>query len=732
MIYYGTVISEKDIDLIENVDFEIETCGINAKVKAIHHIVNPTSNPLNATITTTFDDECSVIGFVMENDKVITSELKKKEEAKQEQSDATSSGYSSTVMEKTDDTTFSLSLGLLQPHKLVKVTIEYLTQLQTNEDGVVIKLQSPIQKKVPFSINLTGTTSFKFKGELTGEEEIEINKEVNGIIIMKDEDTDEIVTSSTFVNKEEEGDIEVIFVCDRSGSMNGDGITALKETLQLFLRQLPLDCKFNIISFGSSFDSMFPSSIQYNDQSLEQSSKKITTFSANYGGTNMYGPLEKAMKQKCHIIALTDGSLSDKAKVLQLCKQDKDNVVHSVGLGRNVDIQTVRDMARLTGGISVISKNPKHLKSAVSKITQRILTPTLSDINIKWSLQGDSYPKNIAKMNNNLSVYLSLNDDIDNEQLKSLTCTLNGKIGDKIITLTNTNPSITNGILLHQLLAAQKIKEAETNNDIATAVKLSLRYNVLSRHTAFIAIDKSSKHEVKDIKVVKLNDIKYHYNANMPTFGGRGGRMANTTTRRSAGKPRKLAKMSDSDKEKKTSQPPILVEDSNEERVIGSSCPINAARDLQCVMTPEMKRKSDFAPISGLQEKQVEMQLDKKKHLKKKSKGKDEVHSFGNVPAEKVNDNDMLLNNLIQLQKADGRFINMDMYYPTIKNIITKYSSINQDLIQTFFATQIFIIKFSNDKVQWSLLVKKANKFLLKNPIEDTIKNEIISLVKSL
>jgi hypothetical protein len=38
---------------------------------------------------------------------------------------------------------------------------------------------------------------------------------------MRDEDTDEVALSSTFINKEkEDSEVKVIFVCDRSGSMD--------------------------------------------------------------------------------------------------------------------------------------------------------------------------------------------------------------------------------------------------------------------------------------------------------------------------------------------------------------------------------------------------------------------------------------------------------------------------------------------------------------------------------
>ena len=44
-----------------------------------------------------------------------------------------------------------------------------------------------------------------------------------------------------------------------SGSMNGDRIKNAKEALFLFLKSLPAGCYFNVISFGSSYSSLFNS-----------------------------------------------------------------------------------------------------------------------------------------------------------------------------------------------------------------------------------------------------------------------------------------------------------------------------------------------------------------------------------------------------------------------------------------------------------------------------------------
>jgi len=50
---------------------------------------------------------------------------------------------------------------------------------------------------------------------------------------------------------------EYIFVIDRSGSMSGTRMEKAKNSLIFFLKSLPPNCSFNILSFGSTYDSMF-------------------------------------------------------------------------------------------------------------------------------------------------------------------------------------------------------------------------------------------------------------------------------------------------------------------------------------------------------------------------------------------------------------------------------------------------------------------------------------------
>ncbi|MES1917388.1 MAG: hypothetical protein MHM6MM_009119 [Cercozoa sp. M6MM] len=89
---------------------------------------------------------------------------------------------------------------------------------------------------------------------------------------------------------------ELIFLVDKSGSMYGDAMSSVKETLQVFLRSLPSNARFNIIAFDSSYSSCFSKSQPLTQKSRDDADAFVRKLRAS-GGTDILRPLQNLFKQ---------------------------------------------------------------------------------------------------------------------------------------------------------------------------------------------------------------------------------------------------------------------------------------------------------------------------------------------------------------------------------------------------------------------------------------------------
>lgn len=219
---------------------------------------------------------------------------------------------------------------------------------------------------------------------------------------------------------------EIVFVCDRSGSMGSEmRIPNLKAALQIFLKSLPLGVKFNICSFGSRHELLFPKgSVSYDPSALEKATIYVNRFAADFGGTEMYRPLEEVITKRykdmdLEIFLLTDGETWNQESLFELLNKnvrDSKGAIRlfTLGIGNAVSHALIEGLARSGNGFAQTVMDNEKMNSKVVRMLKAALTPHITDYTLevkyapqaKVDMDGEDEFEMIEKVEDALSIRL--------------------------------------------------------------------------------------------------------------------------------------------------------------------------------------------------------------------------------------------------------------------------------------------------------------------------------------
>ncbi|KAH0515458.1 von Willebrand factor A domain-containing protein 5A [Microtus ochrogaster] len=320
---------------------------------------------------------------------------------------------------------------------------------------------------------------------------------------------------------------EFVFLMDRSGSMESPmnnqidsqlRIEAAKETLLLLLKSLPMGCYFNIYGFGSSFEKIFPESVKYTQETMEEAVERVKDLEADLGGTEILKPLRKIYKapsipgHPLQLFVFTDGEVSDTFTVInEVLFNSKKHRCFSFGIGEGASTSLIKGIARVTGGTAefIIGKDRMQTKALGS--LKLALNSSVDDISLSWDLPPCLSacilsPKQTAICRGQrLIIYAQLTGTMPQEESSGEVCfkyTFKGRSLENRVTFSlqpKTNASFT----IHRLAAKSLIQTKDlgfhetserAKKDVAS---ISIQSGVLSSFTAFLAINKELSQPVR-------------------------------------------------------------------------------------------------------------------------------------------------------------------------------------------------------------------------------------------
>ncbi|XP_070826568.1 von Willebrand factor A domain-containing protein 5A-like isoform X5 [Chaetodon trifascialis] len=316
---------------------------------------------------------------------------------------------------------------------------------------------------------------------------------------------------------------EFVLLLDRSGSMDchtSDSdeqetrISSARDTLLLLLKSLPMGCYFNIYSFGSNYEHIFPKSVEYSEKTMEEALKKVEKMDANLGGTEILEPLKHIYSQPCipsqprQLFVFTDGEVMNTKEVINLVKKNSgSHRCFSFGIGEGASSALINGLAKEGGGHAQFITGTDRMQSKVMQSLRFALQPAVEDVSVTWDLPKGvsatvlSPPITALFQGQRSLVYAQLTGQSSEAAEGGVTVkySLAGHPSQSQLHFA-LRPAEDTGLTVHRLAARLLIRslEMEESDDEGEqdrgvkqkVVELSVQSGVSSAFTAFIAVNK--------------------------------------------------------------------------------------------------------------------------------------------------------------------------------------------------------------------------------------------------
>jgi Vault protein inter-alpha-trypsin domain/von Willebrand factor type A domain len=558
--------------------------GLCAKVTVAQRYINRESQPIEAVYVFPLDEGAAVCGFeAIIDGTLVVGEVKEREEAFRMYDDAMEAGHGAYLLDEERPDVFQASVGNLPPGTEVLLKITYVTELDVDSGALRFVVPTTVSPRyapqidrlgvgrpdaealnpqvawsVPYGLELSVRVAMP--DGITRVESpshpISIATEESSVVISLAQqqaalDRDFVLAVSAsalevpraWLERSDDGQqavavafvprldatpapAEVIFLIDRSGSMGGSSIEEVKNALQLCLRSMMSGCRFNIVGFGSTHESLFTESRSYDEASLAAASAHVASLRADLGGTEILPALQDVLEQKRsslprQVVVLTDGQVTNTDAVVALVRSHAAQTrVFSFGIGAGSSRHLVRGIARAGGGCAEFIASRERVEPKVVQLFSRLLTPALTDVRMDWGgLSVVAAPSDAPPVF--AGARLVLYGFVERARSATLRLTAVAPSGPVNFDVPLDADGATLGTIVSTLAARARIRELEespawlstrgsrqprskTSDPKREIIDLAVRYTLISRETSFVAIERREQPVHGDVQLRRI------------------------------------------------------------------------------------------------------------------------------------------------------------------------------------------------------------------------------------
>jgi Ca-activated chloride channel homolog len=305
---------------------------------------------------------------------------------------------------------------------------------------------------------------------------------------------------------------DVALVLDRSGSMAGWKMVAARRALARMVDTLTDHDRFAVLAFDDSIEtppSLGAGLVPAHDRNRFRAVEFLARIESR-GGTEMAQPLDgaAALLQESEagreriLVLVTDGQVGNEDQILRHLAPRLQGVrVFTLGIDQAVNGAFLRRLAVLGGGACELVESEDRLDAVMDRVHRRIGAPALTDLRLKAAglrLDGDAQvPARIPDLF--AGAPLLLTGRYRGAAQGSIALEGRDAAGrpwaETATAQSSSNPSLT-ATWARGFLRVLEDRYVVATSDRQTLekriVETSLRFSVLCRFTAFVAVDRST------------------------------------------------------------------------------------------------------------------------------------------------------------------------------------------------------------------------------------------------
>ncbi|GGU92087.1 hypothetical protein GCM10010182_04040 [Actinomadura cremea] len=293
---------------------------------------------------------------------------------------------------------------------------------------------------------------------------------------------------------------DVVLILDRSGSMQGWKIVAARRAAARIVDTLRTEDRFAVLSFDNVITrprGLDPSLCAGTDRNRFRAVEHLASLEAR-GGTEMLAPLVEGCAllddpaRDRVLVLITDGQVGNEDQIIaRLGPRIRDVRVHTIGIDRAVNAGFLNRLAGLGGGHCELVESEDRLDEALEDLHNRIATPIASKLELSGDL--DIIPGSVAPARLG-ALFPGVPLVVSGRYRGSGSLSIHGTTAEGTAWRQSPAAVRTTDRAATALWARAHLRDLEDRYTVGEnleerVVDTSLRFGVLCRFTAFVAVD---------------------------------------------------------------------------------------------------------------------------------------------------------------------------------------------------------------------------------------------------